>query len=339
MGLADRYLVAASLGRSLGIYCQNRGIDIAHAAQACELDVRSFQDTASYVSLARFTRLLEHLAAITGDGIFGLKYGLAYQLGNTGPFGFGPMNAPSFGHALEFFSRYVVLTADHAYYRIDIGRKTGSMQWSYSPLIVASDQLTDFGVIITLRQLRQFTGPSWSPSAVHLQRTQPGSGAEHRRQMSPQMTFGAKNNAIFFSSEALTLENPQADIRLFEMMEQQCEERLKRKQSEIAIEFRVRDEVLQRLSTRNLSLQNIARKLGMGERSLQRRLLESGLSFGGLVNDARKELSDELLRHSNLGLADISHRLGYSSSNAYSRAAKQWYGQAPSKMRASLGLS
>lgn len=339
MGLADRYLVAASVGRTLGIYCQNRGIDIAQAAKANALDVKSFQDTTCYVSLARFARLMEHLAEITGDEIFGLKYGLAYQLGNTGPFGFGVMNAPTFGHALKFYSRYVGLVADHAYFRIDNGRKTGSIQWGYSPLIVAKDHFADQTTIIMLRQFRLFAGPSWTSSAVHLQRTQPASGTEHRRQMSPQMVFGADSNGIYFSSETLALENPQADIRLFELMEQQCEERLKRKQTEIAIEFRVRDEVLQRLSSRNLSLQNIARKLGMGERSLQRRLSESGMSFDGLVNDARKELSDELLRHSHLGLADISHRLGYSSSNAYSRAAKQWYGQAPSKMRANLGSS
>ncbi|MGB9143579.1 MAG: AraC family transcriptional regulator ligand-binding domain-containing protein, partial [Aestuariivirga sp.] len=262
MGLADRYLVAASLGRSLGIYCQNRGIDIAQAAQANALDIKSFQDTNSYVSLARFAALLEQLAGITDDEIFGLKYGLAYQLGNTGPFGFGLMNAPSFGHALKFFSRYGVLIADQAYFHMEVGRKTGSMQWSYSPLIVAKDQFADFATVIGLRQFRLFLGNAWSPLLVHLQRIEPQSATEHRRHMSPQMAFGAKTNAIYFSSETLTLQNPRADIRLFEMMEQQCEERLKRKQSEIALEFRVRDEILQRLSSRDLSLQDIARKLG-----------------------------------------------------------------------------
>jgi len=88
-----------------------------------------------------------------------------------------------------------------------------------------------------------------------------------------------------------------------------------------------------------MAASGFARKLGMGERSLQRRLLESGTSFDGLVNEARKELSDELLRHSHLGLADISFKLGYSSSNAYSRAAKQWYGQVPSTIRAHRGFN
>jgi AraC-like DNA-binding protein len=337
MGLADRYVVAASLGRSLGCYCRSRGIDIVAAAAAHELDPNSFQDMTSYVSLARFARLLESLAQTASDQVFGIKYGLAYKLGNSGAFGFGLMNAPSFGHALKFFSQYIVLIVDYAHFCVDIGRKTGCMQWSYSPLIVAREQFADLAAILALRQLRLFAGPSWTPTAVHLERAQPESTGEHRRQMSPQMVFGAESNAIHFSAELLTLENPDADNRLFELMKQQCEERLERKKSEVALEFKIRDEILRRLSSGNISLQSIARKLGMGERSLQRRLMENGTKFDGLVNEARKELSDELLQHSHLGLADIAFQLGYSSSNAYSRAAKQWYGQAPSKIRGRRG--
>jgi AraC-like DNA-binding protein len=331
--LADRYLVTAALGRSLPFFCAQLGIEIIPLMAEFGIDVGSFQQTDKFISLSKFTGLLEKLAHTVSDQTFGLRYGVNFKLGNTGPFGFGLMNAPSFGHAVKFYARFIGLMADHTYFSTEIGIKTVSMNWSFSPLIVARGQYVDMGTLLTIRQFRQFAGNSWTPKAVELEREKPDSLDLHQSFVSNDLTFRANSNSIHFSKEHMSYQNPEADHRIFEIMEHQCEIDLKKKESLVPLVFKIREEILQRLVGGNFSLQAIAQKFGMSERNMQRRLAENGTTFERILDDTRKELSDQLLRDTKLSLTDIAFLMGYSCPNAYSRAAKAWYSQPPSRMR------
>ncbi len=333
MPLAERYVVASAFGRSLTCFCQDLGIDVAQIAAELGIDTKSFHDTDSYISLLAFGRLLECLADRCSDDMFGLRYGRRFKLGDTGPFGLGMMNAPSLAHAIGFFVRYVSLTADYNTFKADVGVKTVVIEWTLSPLIPAMAQYTDMIMLIVLRQFRLFAGQAWMPQAVRLQRAKPSALEQHQKEISPNLKFGAETNAIEFSSEQLQCENPNADHRLFEIMDKHCQTKLQQRLGAVTLEVKVRQEVLNRLQTENLSLSGIACHLGMSDRSLQRRLAEAGLVYEGLLDQIRMELSEQLMRESKLTFSDISDRLGYSTPSVYSRAARRWYGLPATEMR------
>ena len=86
------------------------------------------------------------------------------------------------------------------------------------------------------------------------------------------------------------------------------------------------------------SVGRVAKNLGMSQRSLQRRLAESGTNFSGVLSRVRERVARELILEQSLSLAEISNHLGYSDHSAFSRAFKRWTGAAPSAYgRASLG--
>jgi AraC-like DNA-binding protein len=96
---------------------------------------------------------------------------------------------------------------------------------------------------------------------------------------------------------------------------------------------RVRRVVADTLSAGVPNLSAVASEMGLGPRTLQRRLSESGHSFQGIVDLARKELALRLLRETDRCLAEIAYLTGFSEQSGFNRAFKRWAGQTPRSYR------
>ena len=103
--------------------------------------------------------------------------------------------------------------------------------------------------------------------------------------------------------------------------------------SRIDLAGRVRHAVTDTLSEGVPTLSAIASKLGLGPRTLQRRLSASGHSFQGIVDMARKDLAQRLLQETELCLAEIAFLTGFSEQSGFTRAFKRWAGQTPRSYR------
>lgn len=103
--------------------------------------------------------------------------------------------------------------------------------------------------------------------------------------------------------------------------------------SRIDLAGRVRRIVAYTFSDGVPTLSAVASQMGLGPRTLQRRLSESGRSFQGIVDLARKELALRLLRETELCLAEIAFLAGFSEQSGFTRAFKRWAGQTPRSFR------
>ncbi len=103
--------------------------------------------------------------------------------------------------------------------------------------------------------------------------------------------------------------------------------------SRIDLAGRVRLTVTDTLSQGVPTLSAIASELGIGPRTLQRRLSASGHSFQGIVDMARKDLAQRLLQETELCLAEIAFLTGFSEQSGFTRAFKRWAGQTPRSYR------
>jgi AraC-like DNA-binding protein len=83
------------------------------------------------------------------------------------------------------------------------------------------------------------------------------------------------------------------------------------------------------------ALSTAAEATQMSERSLQRRLAESGLSFGRIVENVRFESARRLLRDPTVKIVSVSAELGYTDSANFTRAFRRWSGVSPQAYRRS----
>ncbi len=77
----------------------------------------------------------------------------------------------------------------------------------------------------------------------------------------------------------------------------------------------------------------VARTLGLGHRTLQRRLTELGQTYAQVLETARRELAAGYLADSTLSLAEVAYLLGYTEQASFHRAFRRWYGKTPAEHR------
>lgn len=84
-----------------------------------------------------------------------------------------------------------------------------------------------------------------------------------------------------------------------------------------------------------MTIDTVAARLGLSERTLQRRLRAAQLNFQQLVEELRFETACAYLQAGILPLTEIGYRLGYSEPSAFSRAFRRWSGASPLAYRRS----
>jgi AraC-like DNA-binding protein len=81
---------------------------------------------------------------------------------------------------------------------------------------------------------------------------------------------------------------------------------------------------------------DIARRVFVSSRTLQRRLTDESTNFRILVLEVRRELAEKYIADKSMPLAEISYMLGFADTSSFSRAFKQWTGHAPVAFRSNL---
>ncbi|MCG6942244.1 MAG: helix-turn-helix transcriptional regulator [Thiohalocapsa sp.] len=74
----------------------------------------------------------------------------------------------------------------------------------------------------------------------------------------------------------------------------------------------------------------------MSERTLQRRLAQTGSTYSDIVQEARFSIASDLMADSDLNIADIAFAAGYENTPHFSRAFKRLTGMTPREYRGGL---
>ena len=107
-----------------------------------------------------------------------------------------------------------------------------------------------------------------------------------------------------------------------------------RKVWQTTVAARVKWILLRLLGGQSADLGEVAKDLGMSNRTLQRRITSEGTSFRQLVCEARYELAKHYLLDPSLELTETAYLLGYEDPNSFFRAFREWEGTTPNEWRA-----
>src|SRR5262245_27644304 len=141
--------------------------------------------------------------------------------------------------------------------------------------------------------------------------------------------FNARENRIVFDRGAGDLKVPSADADLQSALARLIEQDLEAlgpaggfHEGSVAV-------VRGMLNGTMPTLAAASARAGMSQRTLQRRLAQSGTCFQALLQKVLQEISDEHLARGSLTQSELAFLLGYSEQSAFSRAYKSWTGHPP----------
>ena len=78
----------------------------------------------------------------------------------------------------------------------------------------------------------------------------------------------------------------------------------------------------------------VAKKLGMSERTLARRLSDEGVTFIEIVQQLKATLARYYLEEETMPISKIAWLLGFEEPSSFSHACKRWTGKTPRELRA-----
>ena len=140
--------------------------------------------------------------------------------------------------------------------------------------------------------------------------------------------FDQQVNAVEFSHDTYDQPNPLADKILADQAVRELRRRATRQVGAYDLVAAIQT-ILHYESGSILGLAEIAQRLNMSPRTLNRRLIEHGTTYRALVDGYRRDRAPVLLGKPEMTVESVAWALGYTDRSNFTRAFRRWYGRAP----------
>ena len=138
--------------------------------------------------------------------------------------------------------------------------------------------------------------------------------------------------ATHFPAEMLSRSSPFADAAAFAGALDELRAMAARNERHGTLAPRV-SQILHSVADGRIDAAETARRVGMSDRTLERRLAAEATSFRVLLEVSLKARLDALLAGPHMSREAIAEHLGYDDPSSLSRACRRWYGQSLSELR------
>ena len=126
---------------------------------------------------------------------------------------------------------------------------------------------------------------------------------------------------------------PAADQGLYQIMQRYFQGIMDEMPEDPGVLPSVRKAIAESMRDGDPNLTQIAKKMAMSPRTLQRQMKEHATNFKNVMDDTRRRFAVSYLKDRRNTLAEIAFLLGYSESAAFTRAFKRWTGFTPQAYR------
>lgn len=292
-------------------------------------------DPKKMVSSTAYYDFFETLSSRDPQGLsLPLRIGASMRSDEYGAFGLAWKSAPNlrgsyvrserYGRVLGSAEAYTLQkTTDGWFFNLDkAGDGRLGQQLSNEASMSAVDAIS-----------KEVSSAVFMPLAVYFKHPPRGDASVFEDHFGCPVHFESGRDALQVSEESMDAPNKLGDETIASFFDQHLEQEIASRGDDQYLEQNIRRVVTNVLSEGVPNLSRVASELGMGSRTLQRRLSEHGNSFQSLVDLARKELAQRLLRETPYSLAEVAFLTGFAEQSGFSRAFKRWAGQTPRSYR------
>lgn len=264
-------------------------------------------------------------------------YARAVDIDNLGALGLAMKTAPRLRDSLKRAERYFRLLTDTVSYQLDEttdpAHFTLNRQTREHPALHLRNEcaLCGFG-----RIFKEFVGPALSYERVTFRHDAPGAIERYGAFFDCPVQFSADRNAIDIRPGKLDLPTRLGDPAVSRFLTEHLDAELGALTTDDSFERTLAEHLSEALSNGIPKAGSVARALGMSERTLFRRLSDSGLTYQDVLENTQKSLAENLLGQAGFSITDVAFLTGFSEQSSFSRAFKRWVGQTPGAYRKSV---
>ena len=215
----------------------------------------------------------------------------------------------------------------------DLWLKSTSEAYIDNPLLTESAFARNVcGVRAMLASLPGFAKMPF-PKAIRFTHKEPSYRAEYDRIFGVPLFFGSNMNALLLDEGFLKVSLPRANPHLSQVLTARAEELLKSLESSKTTRGEVEKLLTANLQSGAMSVDVIARQLGVSRQTLFRRLKAEGVTFEKVLDELRHRMAMKYLDDRKLSVNETAYLVGFSDPAAFSHAFKRWTGHSPATIR------
>jgi AraC-like DNA-binding protein len=312
---------------------QERGIDPAPLLAEFGLEPEHFLDPENTIPFGDAGRLLARCAQISGCPHFALLVGQRASYSCLGAVGFLMQSSPDVRTALRDLSRH--FRAHNPNSAVTVVEEDAFFVLGYTiqrPGVEAHEHILSSAMATGLNLMQAMCGPDCHPIEVRFAHARPRDLGPYQFFQSV-LRFDEGETGLAFARHWLEVRPRGADSLLHMMMAHRVSAIEAHSGEDLVGQVR---RMLPALIVAHTPSPAVAAKhLGLGVRTLNRRLAAQGTSFMQLREDAAHRMARQLLESTRKPVAEISGSLGYANPGAFTRAFCRWAGVAPTQWRQS----
>jgi AraC-like DNA-binding protein len=316
-------------------HAERAGIPLAPLLRRARLTAEQLRDPQSTLPAARQIELVNALADALGDDRLGFRLAAEVELRRLGFLYYVPASAATLGDAVRRLARYLALGNEGLVLRAARdGRIVLSLEFADLRRRDGHHQ-AECWTAAFVRLLRRLSGARVAPELLRF---------VHRRARVPdelsaffgcEIELGATADELVFPTTLADRPVVSADPFLHELLTRTCEEALAhRRRGAATTSTQVENAIAALLPHGEARAGTVATRLGLGRKTLARRLAAEGETFESVLDRLRLDLARRHLADPALSISEVAWRLGYREASAFSRAWRRWTGTTPREARA-----
>ena len=313
-----------------------QGLPAADLCTQAGIDLQALQQPHTRVDVDRVSHLWELAVARHGNPVLGLDRNLTARYGNVDLVGYALASGPDLLTGFRHLERHMAVISDATTFALQSDPRG---YWLVLSHIGATRpiprQRVEYAVLTLLTLCHWLTRRELTPLAVELITPPPADDTPHRAAFGLLPRFGQPANRFLLADVDLRSPIPTHNPSLWALHARLVETELDQL-GQTLTSTRVRTEIARILHLGEPRREDVAARLHLTDRTLQRRLQAESVCYQQLLDDTRCELARQYLANERHSLADIADLLGFADTSNLFRACKRWFGMPPGQYRSQL---
>lgn len=320
---------------AMGAYWQlleSYGLDAKAIFVEAGIDPESIFDANARIPSEAMDRIVLEGARQSADPNFGLREARFFRPAHLGALGFAWLASSTLRVAFERMSRYCRMINDQL--QIELTDVDDSVQVKFTSKNSSQNaNLREQGrLALAVKCCRVIASENFSARKMCFHQSEPKDTSELFAYFRCPIEFNSEFTGMLVDQEWMDQRLTGSNEQLAQLNEHIVVKYLAHLEKSDIVN-RCKASIMDSLGSGSVSETKVANTLHMTPRNLHRRLQKENTSFKVLLNEVRQDLALQYIQDRSLTLTEISFMLGFSEVSSFSRAFRNWTGQAPSSMR------
>src|SRR6185312_14725784 len=322
-------LSSGGMSRLAYKHARAAGIDVEVQLEKAGLTRAQIDNPRAPIKVRDQIKFLNLIASAVDDDFLGFHLAQACDLREIGLLYYVLASSETLIEALQRAVRYSTIVNEGVSQTCVDGEDFG-LSFDYIGVSRHPDRhQIEFWITALVRTCRQLTGFRVVPERIRLvhHRT---AGAELSEVFGDDIEFGAPADDVVFPMSIRNSRVVSADPYLNNLLISYCEDALAhRKTKRGSFQSAVENAIAPLLPHGKATAADVARQLGLSQRTFARRLSSEGLTFSELLENLRSDLASRYLLEGHMGVSQVAWLLGYREVGSFSHAFRRWTGKTP----------